>query len=79
MSLLGGNIELRGVTQKGKNRIKKCGWRWKVLAETTHVLFGPDDEGEWLFITPYGNDQTHPSARWIKRNSDIDFVIVDSY
>lgn len=76
MSLLGKEIELQGVSARGKNYIRKRGYHWIVLAETDHVLFGPHNQGDWLFITPKGCDQNNQSSRWIKSQGDIDFAVV---
>ena len=75
MSLLGKQITLKGLSQKGKNRIRDNGEKWIVLGETDQVLFSPGKPGPWLFITPVGCDQHHRAARWIKETDDTDFLI----
>lgn len=74
MSLLGTNIRLKGLSQKGKNRVRENSSVWTVFAETDKVLFNPDI-GTWLFIAPIGKDQDHKSSRWIKAVGDPDFQI----
>ena len=74
MSLLGKRIELTGLSQKGKNRVRELGPIWHVLAETDRVLFSPDKNGPWLFISPEGKDMHHKSSRWIHGNTDPDFA-----
>ena len=76
MSLLGTKIKLKGITQKGKNRIRENGDEWTVFAETDHVLFAPNQIGQWLFIAPIGKDQDHKASRWINGIGDLDFDIV---
>lgn len=75
MSFLGKTIHLRGLTQKGKNRVREHGEHWCVLAETDRVLFKQDVGGPWLFITPVGHGQDDKASRWIRVNGDEDFTI----
>jgi len=76
MSALGKTIQLTGVSQKGKNRVRENGNLWTVLAETDRVLFAPNSQGPWLFIVPRGCDQEHKAGRWIKTAGDADFVVI---
>lgn len=76
MSLLGKKIRLKGITQKGKNRVRELGDDWFVFAETETVLFEPSKKGPWLFISPIGKDQNHKSSRWVKLNDDPDFIVI---
>jgi len=75
MTLLGKNIQLRGVSQKGKNRVREHGDRWTVLAETDEILFAPGVTGPFLFITPKGKQHDDNGSRWIKANDDPDFTM----
>ena len=72
MAMLGKHIRLRGLTAKGKNRVKQHGEYWTVLAETDKVLFNPE-KGPWLFITPAGKGQDDKAARWVRADGDADF------
>lgn len=74
MKLLGKEIRLAGVSQRGKNRIREHGELWLVLAETEHVLFNPGP-GPWIFIAPHGKTMNDKASRWIHLNDDIDFKI----
>ena len=76
MTQLGKTIQLKGISQKGKNRVREHGDRWTVLAETDHVLFAPNSQGPWLFIVPRGCDQDNKAGRWIKTTGDADFVVI---
>jgi len=76
MTLLGKQIHLKGLTQKGKNRVREHGDRWTVLAETDHVLFSPDTQGPWLFIAPPGQNQNDKASRWIRAAGDSDFFVI---
>jgi len=76
MALLGKQIKMKGVSQRGKNRIREHGDEWTVLAETDRVLFAPSQSGPWLFITPTGRDQYDKASRWVKANGDLDFTVV---
>ena len=76
MSLLGKLIRLRGISQKGKNRVREQGEQWTVLAETDRVLFAPDEPGHWLFISPEGQGQDHKASRWVRASDDKDFEVI---
>ena len=77
MTLLGKTIQLKGLSQKGKNRIRENSNQWTVLAETEVGLRvgGLDPAVAWLFIAPVGCDRVHKASRWIKASSDPDFQI----
>jgi len=78
MSLLGKQIQLKGLSQKGKNRVRESGDRWVVLASTDYVLFSPNIPGPWLFVAPQNCDQNNKASRWIHATNDLDFLIVPS-
>jgi hypothetical protein len=73
-TFLGKRIVLKGISQKGKNRIKQHGDQWTVLAETDRVLFS-SAIGSWIFIAPLGCGQNDKASRWVKAVDDIDFVV----
>jgi len=76
MSFLGKKIKLKGITQKGKNRVRENGDTWVVFAETDHILFAPSAAGPWLFVSPVGTNQDHKSSRWVRAVGDSDFHII---
>lgn len=76
MSRLGEKIQLKGISQKGKNRIREFGPMWIVLALTDHVLFQPNLKGPWLFVAPPGCTQEDKASRWIHGFEDPDFTII---
>ncbi len=76
MSFLGKKIQLKGISQKGKNRVREHGDRWSVLAETDRVLFAPGAVGPWLFVAPPGKGQNDKASRWIRANGDTDFAVI---
>ena len=76
MTLLGKTIQLKGLSQKGKNRIRDLGDRWTVLAETETVLFAPNKSGPWLFLCPEGQNQNSKASRWVRLTDDTDFEII---
>lgn len=75
MTLLGKTIQLKGVSQRGKNRVREHGSQWMVLAETDVVIFNPQ-RGPWLFVAPVGKNWNDKASRWIKASDDLDFVII---
>lgn len=76
MSLLGKTIQLKGLSQKGKNRVRDFGSNWTVLAETDTVLFAPNEKGPWIFIAPVGKGQNDKGARWMRVTGDENFTII---
>ncbi len=76
MALLGKTIKMKGLSQKGKNRVREQGDEWIVLAETDHVLFAPNQIGPWLFVAPKGKTQQDKASRWVKANGDLDFSLI---
>jgi len=76
MALLGKTVQLKGISQKGKNRVREHGDRWTVLAETDQVLFAPSTSGPWLFVAPMGLGQDDKASRWVRANGDTDFTVV---
>lgn len=76
MSLLGKKIQLVGISQKGKNRIREQGPMWMVFAECETVLFSPGEIGPWLFISPVGKLHSDKASRWVRVTGDIDFSII---
>ncbi len=73
---LGEKIRLKGLSQKGKNRIRELGEQWVVFAVTDRVLFSPDKTGPWLFISPEHRNQDDKASRWIHAQHDVDFIIL---
>jgi hypothetical protein len=78
MALLGKQIQLKGISQKGKNRVREHGDRWTVLAETDRVLFSPGSTGQWLFVAPVGLGQNDKASRWVRASGDTDFSVIVS-
>lgn len=77
MALLGKTIQLKGITQKGKNRVREHGDRWVVLAETDRVVFAPNNPGPWLFVAPVGKGQEDKASRWVRASDDLDFGVLE--
>jgi len=76
MSFIGKTIKLKGISQKGKNRVREHGDAWCVFAETDHVLFNKGAPGPWVFISPVGKNQDHKASRWVRVHNDVDFEVV---
>lgn len=76
MAHLGKTIQLKGISQKGKNRVREQGDRWTCWAETETVLFSPENKGPWLFVSPVGKDFHDKASRWIKVAGDADFMVI---
>lgn len=67
-------IRLKGLSQKGKNRIRELGSEWIVHTQVDRVLFNPE-LGPWLMVSPVGTDMDHKSSRWVHATQDKDFTI----
>ncbi len=75
MTFLGKRIQMTGVSQKGKNRVREHGPIWHVLAETDTILFAPSKKGPWLFVSPPEKGMHDKSSRWVHATNDLDFSI----
>lgn len=78
MSFLGKKIRLKGISQRGKNRVREQGDTWVVFAETDRILFAPNEIGPWLFVAPTGKNQNDKASRWVRIQNDLDFEVVVS-
>lgn len=76
-SLLGKQIQLTGISQKGKNRIRENGPMWVVFAVTDTVLFAPSERGPFLFVAPVGKNHYDKASRWVRITNDPDFTIIN--
>jgi hypothetical protein len=76
MSFLGKEIILKGISQKGKNKIKNFGEKWIVFAETDTILFSPKNHGPWLYVTPFSKNYEDKSSEWIRVTGDENFAIL---
>ena len=75
MSFLGKKVKLKGISQKGKNRVREHGETWSVFAETETVLFAAGKPGPWLFLAPVGKNQDDKASRWVRLSGDTDFTV----
>lgn len=78
MTFLGKQIKVKGVNQRGKNRIREFGDTWVVLAETDKILFSPNQVGPWLFIAPPNKGQDDKASRWMHLTNDPVFELVQT-
>ena len=76
MAFSGKLVRLKGISQKGKNRVREHGDRWIAHREEDRVLFGPDLPGPWLLVSPEGTNQDDKASRWIRASGDPDFSMV---
>ena len=64
---------LKGITQKGKNRIREHGNEWVLVRQAESVLFS-QEPGPWWFVYPVTGGVTE--CRWIRNTRDKDFEVV---
>ena len=76
MTFLGKEILIKGISPKGKQKIKTFGEKWIVFAETDTILFSPNNYGPWLYISPIGKNFNDKSSMWIHSTNDKDFSIL---
>lgn len=74
---VGMRLQLLGLTNKGKQRLREFGTVWRVVIIEHSVLF-EKIKGPWLFIEPLMEDSSQRllGGRWINGRSDLDFSIV---
>ena len=65
-------LTLVGKTQKGKNRIRELGNKWRIILDWNSVTCLRGAPG--FLIAPVTNDTD--KVRWIAKQHDIDFDIV---
>ena len=63
-------LRLRGISAKGKARIREQGTDWVVLAESDNIACSALS-GPWLLI------KSTLGMRWIQASNDKDFEIVE--
>jgi hypothetical protein len=64
---------LKGITQKGKNRVRELGADWTLIREADGVLFSTE-RGPWALVKPTNGSEE--KCRWINLKHDTDFEIV---
>ena len=69
------NVELAGLTKRGKQIVKQHGAKWRVLDKRDTVLFSAD-RGPWLLVVPADQDQNSEASRWVRSLFDSDFKIM---
>ncbi len=70
------NIELSGISKRGKQIVKQHGERWRVLDKKDRVLFS-DKSGPWLLVIPANLHETQTEAsRWIHSMFDENFKVM---
>jgi len=69
-------IELKGITSKGKQRVKRDGSEWYVVREEDSVAFSTE-HGPWLLIDVAHVPDSNISnvARWVHKTNDKDFKV----
>ncbi len=68
-------LVLKGISQKGKNRINQLGAEWSVLLVKDTIQFS-SEKGPWILIHAKSNIQ---AVRWIHYSNDKDFKIENSF
>ena len=64
---------LKGITQKGKNRIREHGNEWVLIRMIGNAYFS-QEAGPWWLVQPVtGNDD---ASRWIRNTNDKDFEVI---
>lgn len=71
--MIGKKLVLKGVSRKGKNRVRENGNPWIIEKIQDSVMFS-QKTGQWLLISL---ESDSGKWRWIQRNNDSDFEIID--
>lgn len=69
------NILLKGITKKGKQRVKEHGMHWREVKVEDRVNFS-EEKGPWIFITPFGQADDSVASRWVHATNDTDFLVI---
>lgn len=72
MKAVGDSITIRGISQKGKNRVREHGNSWKIIRseETVTIFVGLGNTPGFLLEAPDGY------WRWMRKEDDADFEVV---
>lgn len=68
-------INLAGISNKGKQRVKQYGPRWRVMVRRDYVQFDTR-RGPWLMVVPDAHGDTSEAARWVHAFFDKDFKVM---
>jgi hypothetical protein len=68
--MIGKILTLRGVSQKGKNRVNENGKRWMILQVEESIIVSKRS-GPWFLVGSCSSND----FRWIQQNDDLNFVI----
>lgn len=72
-------LHVKGISAKGKQRVKQWGDEWVILRETQQVLFD-QKEGPWYFIQAASDiTEAGKSTRWIHSEADLHFHILAKF
>lgn len=75
--MIGKIINLRGKSQKGKNRVHENGDVWEVVAIADSIACGKRS-GPWLLLQAMEpTTKDFPDQRWIQQTDDLDFEIME--
>ena len=69
------SIILKGITQKGKNRVREQGSEWVISKMQDKVEFS-QERGPWWLIRPITGSKLQ--ERWIRNMVDNDFEVVEA-
>ena len=68
-------IQLAGISNKGKQRIKQHGSAWRVIFRRDTVLFSTQ-RGPWLMVVPDSHGDTSEASRWVHALFDANFKVM---
>lgn len=69
-------IVLKGISQRGKNRIRENGQNWLIVGERDSVAFAVGRGAQWN-VRPAMTPEFPGRDRWIAKKNDPDFEIVE--
>lgn len=71
---IGDIITLRGLSKKGKQRIRDLGRQWKIVGIGNNVVCCGG--GSAMMVEPCGNPDAKKYARWVAFRKDTDMEVV---
>lgn len=66
-------VQLRGNTQKGRNRIREAGTDLWEVSTVADFILASKERGPWMLVHPEGHENM---SRWVRMKGDFHFKVV---
>lgn len=68
-------LTLKGITGKGKNRVRESGEAWRIVRTESRIQFD-DRIGPWHLIVPANKRDNDNAMRWVHEFNNKDFSVL---